>query len=91
MLRIMTLLALLSSAVPALAVDRTVTMTIENMTCAACPIAVRTAMNAVPGVKEVKVDLQTKSAIISFDDAQASIDAIAEASRMAGFPASLKE
>lgn len=91
MLRIVTLLVLLSSAVPALAADRTVTMTIENMTCAACPIAVRTAVERVLGVKKVEVNLETKTAVVSFDDEQTSVDAIAEASRMAGFPASVKE
>ena len=91
MLRIVISLALFFCAVPAFAAERTVTMTIENMTCAACPIAVRTAMERVLGVKEAAVSLETKTAVVSFDDEQTSVDAIAEAARMAGFPASLKE
>ena len=91
MLRNVMSLALFFCAVPAFAAERIVTMTIENMTCAACPIAVRTAMERVPGVKEAAVSLETKTAVVSFDDEKTSVDAIVEASRMAGFPASLKE
>ena len=84
-------LALLLVAPSALAAERTVRMHVENMTCAACPIAVRTAMERVPGVKDVKVDLEGKTATVVFDDAQATVDEIAEASRLAGFPASVRK
>jgi periplasmic mercuric ion binding protein len=66
-------------------------MHVENMTCAACPIAVRTAMERVPGVKGVKVDLEGKVATVVFDDTHATVDEIAEASRLAGFPASIQK
>ncbi len=91
MSRIALALALLLVASPALASEQTVRMHIENMTCAACPIAVRTAMERVPGVKDVKVDLESKTATVLFDDAQATAGEIAEASRLAGFPASIPE
>ena len=48
-------------------------------------------MERVLGVKEAAVSLETKTAVVSFDDEQTSVDAIAEAARLAGFPASLKE
>jgi copper chaperone CopZ len=32
-----------------MAADATVTLTVENMTCATCPITVRMAIKAVPG------------------------------------------
>ena len=85
------IVACLLLASSALAAEQTVRMRVENMTCAACPIAVRTAMERVPGVKKVKVDLESKTATIVFDDAQASVDNIAEASRLAGFPASVQQ
>lgn len=91
MLRIAISLTLLLVVSSAFAAERTVKMDVENMTCAACPIAVRTAMEAVPGVKDVKVDLASRTAVVVFDDAQATVDAIAEASRLAGFPASVQE
>ena len=91
MSRIAIAVALILTASPALAAEQTVHMHVENMTCAACPITVRTAMERVPGVKDVKVDLESATATIVFDDARASADTIAEASRLAGFPASILE
>jgi periplasmic mercuric ion binding protein len=54
-------------------------------------VTVRTAMKSVPGVKDVKVDFANKTAVVVFDDAQATTDAIAEASRLAGFPANVRK
>ena len=91
MSRIAVALALLLVASSALAAEQTVRMHVENMTCAACPLAVRTAIERVPGVKDVKVDLEGKTATVVFDDARATVGEIAEASRLAGFPASAQE
>jgi mercuric ion binding protein len=91
MLRLLVLFPLLLSASIAAAAERTVTLTVENMTCALCPITVRTAIERVTGVKDVQVDFESKTAVVVFDDAQAKVEDIAEASRQAGFPAVLKE
>lgn len=91
MLRLLVLFPLLLSASIAAAAERTVTLTVENMTCALCPITVRTAIERVTGVEDVQVDLESKTAVVVFDDAQATVEDIAEASRQAGFPAVLKE
>jgi mercuric ion binding protein len=84
-----TSLLLAASLQPAagLAGERTVTLAIDNMTCALCPITVRRAIAAVTGVTEVEVDLQTKTAVVTFDDATSSIDELAAASANAGYPA----
>lgn len=91
MLRFLVLLPLLLSASIASAAERTVTLAVENMTCALCPITVRTAIEHVTGVKDVEVDFETKTAVVVFDDAEATVQDIAEASRQAGYPATLKE
>jgi mercuric ion binding protein len=91
MLRIALLLSLLLTMSQAFAVERTVRMHVENMTCALCPITVRTTMERVPGVKDVKVDLESKTATVVFDDTRATVGEIAEASRLAGYPASVQE
>jgi len=83
--------ALILAATVAWAGERQMTFTIENMTCAACPIAVRMAMARVPGVKNVKVDLHTRAAVVIFDDSVATPAMVTEASRLAGFPAKPKE
>lgn len=66
---------------------RTATFTVENMTCAACPITVRTAMKRVKGVKSVDVDFAARTATVVFDPAVTTAEAIAEASANAGYPA----
>jgi len=91
MLRLLFLAPLLLSASVAAAAERTVTLAVEKMTCALCPITVRRAIEDVTGVKRVEVDFESKTAIVVFDDAQATIPEIAEASRLAGYPATPKE
>ena len=67
--------------------EQTATFTIEKMTCAACPITVRKAMERVDGVKSVKVDFEGKTATVLFDPSIATADQIGAASTEAGYPA----
>jgi mercuric ion binding protein len=69
------------------AAERTVTLVVENMTCAACPYIVRKTMAAVPGVSRVEVSFEKQAAVITFDDAQTTAEAVAAASANAGYPA----
>jgi mercuric ion binding protein len=91
MLRFLLLVLLCLSSSIAAAAERTVTLAVEKMTCALCPITVRTAIEQVVGVKDVEVDFESKTAVVVFDDAEASVEDIAEASRLAGYPATPKE
>jgi len=75
------------SASIAAAAEQTVTFTVENMTCALCPITVRTAIARVAVVRDVHVDFEAKTATVLFDDAETTVENIAEASRLAGYPA----
>ena len=85
------MLAITLAPTAVMAAEMTVTLAVEDMTCATCPIAVRTAIKRVDGVRDVKVDFARKIAIVVFDDARTSVDKLAEASRNAGFPATRKE
>lgn len=69
------------------AAEQTATFAIENMTCALCPITVRTAMERVDGVKSVAVDFDAKTATVAYNPSTATIEAIAAASTNAGYPA----
>jgi mercuric ion binding protein len=91
MVRIGFAVMLLAASSPAWAVERSVTLAVRNMTCATCPIAVRMAIKAVAGVREVNVDLAKRTAVVTFDDSQTTVDQLAEASRLAGFPATRKD
>ena len=78
---------------PALAAEaaatKSVTLAVENMTCAACPITVRKALEKVPGVAKVKVDLDTKTASVTFDPAKAKVEDLTWATTEAGYPSKL--
>jgi mercuric ion binding protein len=87
------LLALLIGAVALVseagAAPRTVSLAVDNMTCASCPIIVGKALRQVPGVEHAAVSLEDKTAKVTFDDAQTSISALTEATTSAGFPSRL--
>ena len=55
-------------ALPAIAAEQTVSMTVERMNCALCPVTVRKAMERVDGVQHVEVNYDTKTATVTFDD-----------------------
>lgn len=88
---IMILLAVLLPPNAASASEATATLSIKKMYCATCPITVRQAIAKVPGVKNVAVDFHKKLAVVTFDDALATVENLAAASRDAGFPAERKE
>lgn len=67
--------------------DQTVSMSIEKMTCALCPVTVRKAMEGVDGVQNVEVDFETKTATVTFDDVKTSASEVAQASTDVGYPA----
>ncbi|ASK89652.1 heavy-metal-associated domain-containing protein [Sphingorhabdus sp. SMR4y] len=66
---------------------QTASFSVENMTCATCPITVRRAMEGVAGVHDVTIDYETKTATANFDPARTTAGAIAAASTNAGYPA----
>ena len=78
--------AVSSAVLAATAAAKTVTLSVDNMTCSACPITVRKALEKVPGVSKVKVDLDTKTATVTYDPAKAKIDDLTWATTEAGYP-----
>lgn len=77
---------LLAAALPALAATKTVMLSIPSMTCPVCPITVKKALNAVPGVSKVDVSFAKKDAVVTFDDAKTSVAALTKATANAGYP-----
>lgn len=73
-------------AVPAEAAEQTVSMSVERMTCALCPLTIRKAMERVDGVQHVDVDYDTKTATVTFDDTKTTAADIAQASTDVGYP-----
>lgn len=79
-------LAALLLVAPAWATARNVTLNVSKMTCAACPITVKKALEKVPGVSKVEVRFEKKQAEVTFDDAKTNRDALLKATRDAGYP-----
>jgi periplasmic mercuric ion binding protein len=73
-------------AAPAWAAPQTVTLAVSKMTCAACPITVKTALSRVPGVTSVSVSFEKKQATVAFDDAKTTVAALTRATTDAGYP-----
>ena len=77
---------MLAAALPALAATKTVTLAVPSMDCAMCPITVKKALKAVPGVSKIDVSLAKKDAVVTFDDAKTSVSALTKATANAGYP-----
>lgn len=85
------LLALTSLALPAVAAVKTVTLAVPGMTCELCPITIKKALNKVQGVTKAEVSFEKKEAVVTFDDAKTTVDALVKATGNAGFPSSVKQ
>jgi mercuric ion binding protein len=73
-------------AAPAWASPKTVTLNVSGMTCAACPITVKKALEKVQGVSKVDVRFEKKQVLVTFDDARTNTDALVKATTNAGYP-----
>ena len=76
-------LVLLASA---WASPQTVTLNVSGMTCPACPITVKKALEKVPGVSKVDVRFEKKQVLVTFDNAKTNTDALVKATTNAGYP-----
>ena len=72
----------------AIAADRTVVLSVQNMQCAECPSIVKSSLTAVPGVANVAVSLKEATATITYDDAKADVAQLTSATTKAGYPSS---
>ncbi len=68
----------------------TATLQVDNMTCASCPVIVKKALSSLEGVENVTVDLETKTANVTFDDSKTSLEEITGTTGNAGFPSRVK-
>ena len=70
---------------------QTVTLSVSGMTCSACPLTVKKALNKVPGVSKAAVNFEKKEAVVTFDDAKTNPQALTKATEEAGFPSTAKQ
>ncbi|MBY0248597.1 MAG: mercury resistance system periplasmic binding protein MerP [Nitrospiraceae bacterium] len=91
MKKLITVLALSAAlSAPAWAATQTVTLSVTGMTCAACPITIKKALNKVEGVENIEVNLEKKEAVITFEDTKTTVEALLEATKNAGYPSTVR-
>lgn len=78
---------LAAAAAPAWAAPHTATLSIPTMHCAMCPVTVKAALSKVAGVSQVRVNLDKRQAVVTFDDAKTTVQQLTEATKDAGYPA----
>lgn len=76
---------------PAWAATKTVVLSVSGMTCAACPITVKKALNKVAGVEKVDIRYEKREAVVTFDDAKTTVETLTKATRDAGYPSTIKQ
>lgn len=91
MKKLVTSLALFALATPAWATTKTVTLSVPGMNCATCPITVKKALGKVEGVTKTEVNLEKRSAVVTFDDTRTSPEVLTRATGDAGYPSTLVE
>ena len=70
----------------AVAGERTVTLAVKNMYCAACPHTVKASLEAVPGVTRAVVSYKDKTAVVTYDEGRVEVRALTAATGNAGYP-----
>jgi mercuric ion binding protein len=78
------------AASAAFAAEKTITLAVQHMTCAACPRTVKASLQAVPGVTNVVVSAEHKTAVVTYDDSKAQVEALVKATTNAGYPSAPK-
>ncbi len=79
-------LVLAFAAVGALAEPRTVTLDVQGMYCAVCPLTVSRALKNVTGVIEAWTSYPDKSATVTYDDTKTGMEQLVKATASAGYP-----
>ena len=77
--------ALLASG-PLYAGEQTVKLMVKGMTCVSCPYQVHAALKEVDGVIKADVSLETRLAVVTYDDNKTKVEDLTEATAFAGFP-----
>ena len=83
-------IAVVVASPAAMAAERTITLSVKNMDCVACPSIVKASLQAVPGVARVAVSYKDRTAIITYDDAKADLNQLTSATTKAGYPSAPK-
>lgn len=67
-----------------------VVLTVDGMTCAACPTTVRKSLEDVDGVHSAEATYEPPEAVVRFDPEKVSVEDLTTATKNAGFPSQPK-
>lgn len=87
--RVLIALAIVASSMSAWSAQKTVTLSIPAMNCAACPVTVKAALTKLDGIASVSSDLKKRQTTVTFDDAKLTTARITQATKDAGFPSTI--
>lgn len=78
-------------ASPSMAGQDVVKLSVPGMSCAACPITVRKGLERVDGVLMAEVSFEELTAVVTYDPAITTVEALVEATTNVGYPSSVIE
>lgn len=81
----------LLTAQPVWSATQTITLSIPDMNCPACPITVKKSLLKVDGVNKVSINFEKREATIVFDDTKTASEKLTKATEQAGYPSSVKQ
>jgi mercuric ion binding protein len=73
-----------------LAEERTVTLSVPDMTCPSCVTGVKRALSRIDGVHKVEMNPTALLAVVTFDDTRTNPEALVDVTGIAGYPANIK-
>lgn len=68
---------------------RQVTLSVQNMTCAACAVTVKKSLTRLDGVTNAKVTANPPRAVVTYDPTRVSVERLVDATTKAGFPSTI--
>lgn len=79
----------LLTALPASAATRTITLEVPGMTCPACPVTLRTALDRLRGVHVQRSDLKLRTVTVVVTDDRVSNAELTQATANVGYPSTV--
>lgn len=70
---------------------KSATLHVERIYCPACAAQIKKALNSVPGVSAVAVEVERREVVVKFDSDKATPRDLAEATAKRGFPATIRK
>lgn len=64
---------------------------VEGMTCAACTVTTKVAINKLNGINDIDVSLENKSAVVNYDDSKTDAVKIKEKIDSVGYKATKRQ